>query len=223
VQSLRHGSQHDRTFAAMGLATFAFKNPEGRAEIGKAILDVFLEARSEPERAAFAIALGVADYKPATEAVVKALAAGTSPELRGHLATAAGLLGAKDAAPILQDLVVSSSDASLLMKSAVALGLLGDPSATKTLLKVFQESSSNYASLAGAALALGFLGDRSAVAELTKALAAKEAKSDYSRTYAAMALGILGDKREMRTLSAIQENCNYLAATEFLPELLSIY
>ena len=35
--------------------------------------------------------------------------------------------------------------------------------------------------------------------------------------------GILGDKREMRTLSAIQENCNYLAATEFLPELLSIY
>jgi HEAT repeat protein len=223
VSALRHGSQHDRTFAAMGLAIFASKNEDSRKDIGKALLDVFLEARAETERAAFAIALGVTDYKPASDAIFAAFKAAASPELKGHLAIATGLLGDRRAAPILQDLVLHSSDAGLLMRSGVALGLVGDASAAKDLVKVFQAGGSNPASLSGGAIGLGLLGDRSVVGDLTKTLAAADPSHDFARTYAALALGILADKRDHRTLAVIQENCNYLATTEFLPELLAIY
>ena len=41
--------------------------------------------------------------------------------------------------------------------------------------------------------------------------------------FAAVALGILGDKSDLPLLSKVQENCNYLATTESLTEILLIY
>jgi len=114
-----------------------------------------------------------------------------------------------------------SDDASVRAAAALALGNARDVASVPDLARLLRTGPA--ADRRTAALALGFLGDRSAVAELTKTLEAKDAKSDYARTYAAMALGILGDKRDQRTLAALQENCNYLAPTEFLHEFLSIY
>ena len=152
-----------------------------------------------------------------------ALSSATDPEIRGHFATAAGLLGARTAIPVLQEIIQKTEDGGLIMKAAVALGLLGDPSLVKVMTKVFEDSSNNMPALAGAALAIGFIGDRSAVAPLAKVLETKDASHDYARAYAALALGILGDKREHRTLAPIQESSNYLATTEHLLELLSTY
>jgi HEAT repeat protein len=63
------------------------------------------------------------------------------------------------------------------------------------------------------------MGDAAAVAPLVETLADGDAASS-SRAYAAMALGILGDKRPPRLLLAVQRDLNYLAKTEWLPELL---
>jgi hypothetical protein len=207
----------------MGLAIYGMKNEDGRKDAGRALLEGFLTARAETERAAFAIALGIVDYKPGSDAILEALKTAASPELRGHLATTAGLLGDNRAAPILQDLVLRATDAGLMMRSAIAYGLLGDPAAAKDLVKVFESAGSNPAALSGCAVGLGLLGERSVVADLTKTLASTDASHDFARVYAAMALGVLADKRDLRTLSAFQENSNYLAATEFLPALLSLY
>jgi HEAT repeat protein len=223
VTELRGGNVADRTFSALGLGVLGARNPEARQDVGRALLAAFVESKSDGERAAFAVALGLVDHKPAIEPVVLALTSLKDPEIRGHFATAAGLLGARTAIPVLKEIIEKSQDGGLMMKASVALGLIGDPSLVKVVVKVFEESSNNMAALAGAALAIGFIGDRSAVAPLAKVLDTKDGSHDYARTYAALALGILGDKREKRTLAAIQESTNYLATTEYLSELLSTY
>jgi HEAT repeat protein len=221
-QQLKRGSQHDRTFAAMGLGVHGAKFEEGRKEIARDLLAAFAEARADAERGAFAIALGLVDEKAAVEPVLLALSSGGSPELRAQLATAAGLLGDKRAVPVLQDILQKTADPGLIMKAAIALGSIGDPGAVKLLVKIFEEAGNNQPALFGATLALGFIGDRSAVPPLLRALEGKDSH-DYTRAYAAMALGVLGDKREPRTLSIVQENTNYLATTEWLSELLALY
>jgi HEAT repeat protein len=88
---------------------------------------------------------------------------------------------------------------------------------------VIADASSNLSALGGAAVALGFIGDKSAVATLTDMLSKRDAYKDNARAFAAVALGILGDKSELPLLSKVQENCNYLATTEGLSEILLIY
>ena len=95
-----------------------------------------------------------------------------------------------------------------------------DPEAVKVLTKVIEEASNNLSALGGAAVALGFIGDRSAVQTLNDMLSKKDAYKDNARAFAAVALGILGDKAELPLLSKVQENCNYLATTDALTEIL---
>jgi HEAT repeat protein len=221
LAQLKRGTQHDRTFAALGLGIHAFNVTDARKEVGANLLAAFSDARSETEKGAFAIALGLADYKPAIEPIRQALANEASPELKANFATAIGLLGDRAAIPVLQQIIQTTADPGLLMKAAIALGSIGDPSAVQVLVKVFERAGNNQPALLGATLALGFIGDRSAVAPLVKALESRT--QEYTRAYAAMALGVLGDKREERALSIVQANTNYLATTEWLGELLSLY
>jgi HEAT repeat protein len=223
LQLLNRGSQHDRTFAAIALGVHGWKETGIRKELGRVLLNAFTEARSDPDRGALAIALGLVENKQASAPILLALSGGGSPELRGHLATAIGLLGDRAAIPTLQDIIQRTTDGELMMKAAIALGSIGDPGAVKVLVKVFAAAGNNQPALAGATLALGLIGDRSAVGPLISALEATDSGHDYSRAYAAMALGVLGDKREQRAMAVLQENSNYLATTEWLGELLSIY
>ena len=223
VQQVNNGQPHDRTFSALALGVYGNKHKESKTELGKVLLDAWTEIKNDSERGAFAVGMGLLDYKAGAQPLMDELKAGGSPDLKGHVATALGLLGEKSAIPMIQELAKKVSDLDSQRRASIALGLIGDPNAVDVLTKVIADASSNLSALGGAAVALGFIGDKSAVKTLTDMLAKRDAYKDNARAFAAVALGILGDKSELPLLSKIQENCNYLATTDGLTEILLIY
>jgi HEAT repeat protein len=223
VQQVRKGQPHDRTFSALALGIYGNRTRDSRTELGKVLLDAWTEVRNDSERGAFAIGMGLLDYQAAVQPLMDELKSGGSLDLKGHVATALGLLGEKSAIPEIQELAKKVSDLDAQRRASIALGLIGDPNAVGVLTKVIADAQSNLSALGGAAVALGFIGDKSAVATLTDMLSKRDAYKDNARAFAAVALGILGDKKELPLLSKIQENCNYLATTDGLTELLLIY
>jgi HEAT repeat protein len=223
VQQVSKGQPHDRTFSALALGVYGNKWKDSRTELGKVLLDAWNEIKNDSERGAFAIGMGLLDYKAGAQPLMDELKTGGSPDLKGHVATALGLLGEKAAIPMVQELAKKVSDLDSQRRASIALGLIGDPNAVEILTKVIADASSNLSALGGAAVALGFIGDKSAVATLTDMLSKRDAYKDNARAFAAVALGILGDKSELPLLSKIQENCNYLATTDGLTEILLIY
>jgi HEAT repeat protein len=223
VTKLKKGQPHDRTFAALALGVYGNKWKDSKDELGEAMLAQWKEVRSDAERGAFAIGMGLLDYKKAIPALMEEMKTGGSPDLKGHTATGLGLLGAQEAIPLVQEIAKKSSDLDSQRRASIALGLIGDPNAVDVLLNVIKESGNNLSALGGAAVALGFIGDKKAVAPLNDMLAKREEYKDNARAFAAVALGILGDKSELPLLSKVQENCNYLATTEGLSEILLIY
>ncbi len=128
--------------------------------------------------------------------------------------------------PAIQALVKQRGDGVLRRRAAIALGLLRDPDAVRTLKEVIESNSRSKGILGAATVALGYIGDRRAVSVLTEMLA-KDVSGVYNaknvpRAFATVALGFLGDKDQIPILSRIQENSNYLAQTPALWELLSI-
>jgi HEAT repeat protein len=223
VSKVTKGQPHDRTFAALALGVYGNKWRESKTEIGSVLLEAWKDTRNDSDRGAFAIGMGLLDYKAGVPSLMEEMRAGGSPDLKGHVATALGLLGAKEAIPLIQEIAKKSSDLDSQRRASIALGLIGDRDAVKLLLKVIEESGQNLSALGGAAVALGFIGDRSAVTPLTDMLSKRDVYKDNARAFAAVALGILGDKSELPLLSRVQENCNYLATTEGLSEILLIY
>jgi HEAT repeat protein len=223
ITQVTKGQQHDRTFAALALGVYGNKFKESRSEIGNVILNVWKETKSDSERGAYAIAMGLLDYKAAAPVLMEELRTGGSPDLKGHVATALGLMGEKQAIPMIQELAKKISDLDSQRRASIALGLIGDPNAVKLLIKVIEDASDNLSALGGAAVALGFIGDRQAVPTMNDMLMKRDAFKDNARAFAAVALGILGDKSDLPLLSKVQENCNYLANTESLNEILLIY
>ena len=170
-----------------------------------------------------AIALGLVDHKAAVPSLMEELKTGGSPDLKGHVSTALGLMGEKTAIPLIQEMAKKVSDLDSQRRASIALGLIGDPNAVKVLIKVIEDAQDNLSALGGAAVALGFIGDRSAVPTMNAMLLKRDQYKDNARAFAAVALGILGDKSDLPLLSKVQENCNYLATTESLTEILLIY
>lgn len=223
VAQVRGGRPADRTFAALAIGIYGCRFKESTNDLGNVLLSAWSEVKSDSERGAYAIGMGLLAYKPAIPALMEVLKAAGSPELKGHAATALGLLGARQAIPLLQDLAKKTSDLDAQRRASVALGLVGDPDAVKLLLKVLENAGNNLSALGGASVALGLIGDRSAVPALSDMLLKRAAHKDHARAFAAVALGILGDKSELPLLSRVQESCNYLATTEGLNEVLLIY
>jgi HEAT repeat protein len=223
VTQLKKGQQHDRTFSALALGVYGNRFKESRTELGNELLNAWKETKSDSERGAFAISMGLLDFKAAGPMLMEELKTGGSPELKGHVATALGLLGEKQAIPLIQERAKQTSDLDAQRRASIALGLIGDSEAVKVLTKVIEDAKDNLSALGGAAVALGFIGDRNAVPTLTKMLAERDNYKDNARAFAAVALGILGDKSELPLLSKVQENSNYLATTEGLTEILLIY
>ena len=223
VTQVQKGQPHDRTFSALALGVYGNKFKDSRTELGKILLDAWNETKNDSDRGAFAIGMGLLDYQAAGPALMEEMKSGGSPDLKGHVATALGLLGKKDAIPDIQALAKKSSDIDSQRRASIALGLIGDPEAVKVLTKVIEETGNSLNALGGAAVALGFIGDRSAVSVLNDMLSKKDQFKDNARAFAAVALGILGDKAELPLLSKVQENCNYLATTDGLTEILLIY
>jgi HEAT repeat protein len=225
VSKLKKGQPHDKTFSALALGVYGYacKEAKEKEDIGEQILNQWKEDKTDSSRGAFAIGMGLVDYKKAIPTLLDEMKTGGSPDLKGHTATALGLLGAKDAIPEIQALAKKSSDLDAQRRASIALGLIGDPQAVPLLIELIKESSQNLSALGGAAVALGFIGDRQAITPLNDMLAKRDVYKENARAFAAVALGILGDKSELPLLSKVKQNCNYLASTESLSELLLIY
>jgi HEAT repeat protein len=214
---------HDRTFSALGLGIYGNKCKHRKTEIGKMFLVGCNTTNNDSERGAYAIAMGLLEHKPAAPALIKELEAGGSPNLKGYVATALGLLVEKPAIPLVQELAKRTADLDVQRRASIALGLMQDPDAVKVLVEVIKGAANNLSALGGAAVALGFIGDRSAVDTLAEMLTKTDVYKDNARAFAAVALGVLGDKDDLPLLTKVQESSNYLARTEALGEILTIY
>jgi len=224
LTQLMKGQAHDRTFSALALGIYGFKHNESKSEIGAQILEKWNTTRNDAERGAYAIGLGLLDYKAGAPALLEELKANGSPELKGYVAIALGLIGEKTAIPFIQEQCKQKADLDAQRKASIALGLIQDPDAIKVLQGVIAGAENNLSTLGAASLGLGFIGDRSAIATLADILNNKDGKAkDNARAFAAVSLGILGDKDELAILTKLQGSCNYLAQTEALKELLLIY
>jgi HEAT repeat protein len=223
----RDGNGNDQTYGALACGVYGFKWKDSRKELGKIVFEEFKTTRAETERSAYAIALGLLDYAEALPAFHEELKTGGSPELKGYICIASGLISTPkkaDMLALIQGEAKQIRDLDVQRRASIALGLCRDPQAIKVLEEVIRNASDNLTALGGAATALGFIGDKSAVAILGKILENKDGSyKDNARAFAAVGLGIMGDKDDYSVLTKIQQHSNYMSTTEALAEVLLIY
>lgn len=176
------------------------------APVRARLLARLADART-PERPWAALALGLLERGVAqgggvpSEDVRRALRAqldaATSPDERGALATALGLLRDPAAEGPLRELLASQDDV-LCGQAAVALGLLGARGAIDELRAVVRGATYRPGLLFESATALALLGDRELVPELVDRL--RTAESLAAQAAIASALGRIGDRRTIEPL-----------------------
>ncbi|HYC76067.1 MAG TPA: HEAT repeat domain-containing protein, partial [Planctomycetota bacterium] len=224
---ISRGHGLDQTFGALAAGVHAVEHKgDSKAELGKLVFHEFVNTRADGERGAYAIALGLLDYQEALPKFVEELKAGGSPDLKAYVCIACGLLGARspEVLKLIQDEAKQIKDLDVQRRASIALGLCQDPQAVKVLEGVIKSASSNLSALGAASMALGFIGDVQAVPILGTILENKDGSSkDNARAFAAVGLGLMGDKDDYSILTVIQQNSNYLAQTEALAEVLTIY
>jgi HEAT repeat protein len=223
LEMVAKGQPHDRTFSALALGVAGAKDAARRQEMGEALLSAWKATKSEYDRAAFAIGLGLLGEERAIPLLTAALEKATTADLKGHAATALGLLGAKEAAPLVRDLARDATDPEARGRARRALGLLGDPEVDVRLLEAIRAGGHELEALGGAALGLGIGGGKEAVASLSDVLSKPDHHRDTARAFAAVALGCLGDKDEVPLLVSLRAHCNFLATTDALRELMRVY
>ena len=91
------------------------------------------------------------------------------------------------------------------------------------LLVDIREKRGDLSALGGAATGFGFRSDRVDAGRLSDMLSKPDEYKDDPRAFAAVALGCRADKDEVPLLALLRANCNYLATTEGLRELMRIY
>jgi len=182
--------------------------------------EALLEVKDPGAQSAFAVALGLINYKDAADDMRTLLGkvrkpgrarglplhrarADERPEVdRRHPEPRAGL---RPGAP------------KLFRQSAIALGKLGDKTAADMLQKLLAEGDTNLAKLSAIASALGFIGDRRSIEPLEQMLC-NDQLTELSRAFAAVALGGVADKESLPWNSKIGQNMNYRAAVETLTD-----
>ncbi|MCA8948537.1 MAG: hypothetical protein KDE27_03495, partial [Planctomycetes bacterium] len=224
----------DRPWSALALGLLAFEaaerqsrqqqTPEPDRVLGDTLLDAFRAEKSPDIRGALAIALGLARYLPAADALRQELgdrATWAKEELAGYFCIGLALMedrGSKDA--ILQIVHDSPRLPLLLQQAAVALGKLGDKRAAADLVKMLEGTDGNLAKASAISGALGFIGDRGTVHPLVQLLS-DESRSQLPRAFAAVALGGIADKEMLPWNSKLGIGTNYRAATETLTNRVS--
>ena len=138
------------------------------------------------------------------------------------MAIALALLNDQNSIPVIRELVSMRGNIDRRKMASIALGMLKDRKAVSLLENVMKRSSNSKAILGSATTSMGHIGDRSAIPILSKILKNRGEYQDITRAFATVALGYLGDKDDIPLLSKIHENCNYMAPTESLSEILTI-
>lgn len=233
IEQARSGRTGERTYAALALGLMC-------REIGDTMnVDLYnkfaSEARtalraglmskkfSKRDRAAFAVALGIAGDKPSITQLTELVDDDKGDaELRGYSAIALGHIGVATR-QVLQPIraaLMSRRSERLRQSCATALGLLQDKQAVRMLTEELQHARSQSAR-GQIIVALAKVGNEDAIAPLVKRL--KDAKEqDLTRALACAGLGIVGDINWIPALAAISKDINFRASGDAFNEVLSI-
>ena len=120
----------------------------------------FRRSNQDDFRGYASVALGLLRHKEASEELLELCQDKTiSPTLRLKTATSLGLMGDRDAVPVLVSSLEHASSLEAFASSARALGLIGDRTAVGPLLGLAQDTDERAATRAFACVALGLLGE----------------------------------------------------------------
>lgn len=181
----------------------------------EATLEKFLSQKSPEAKGAYAIALGLMDYKLAKSPIRASLDEYRVSQFRGYAAISLGLLHAREHLPLLKQIVAESKrDPEMLMQASIGLGLMQDRSAVSNLLVYLVPENGRkpkLSVLSAVATALGFIGDKSSVTPLVNTM--KNSRiNQLGRAFAAVSLGMVADKDLMPWNSVFGSDLNYRAA-----------
>jgi HEAT repeat protein len=223
------GKALEKPWIAMAMGVYAFEKYEAQKaeknsidvqeDFGKVLHEALSEVKDPGAQSAFAVALGLINYKDAADDMRALLGKVRSQdELAGYLCIGLALMNDQRSIADIQNIVQGATRRpDLLKQSAIALGKLGDKSAADMLQKLLAEGDTNLAKLSAIASALGFIGDRRSIEPL-KQMLFNEQLTELSRAFAAVALGGVADKENLPWNSKIAQNTNYRAAVETLTD-----
>lgn len=209
----------ERPWAALALGLVGEKAARA-GEVDEAIATLLLadlrDAKNDDLQAGLAVALGLTGYQPAVPTVLGLLADREGDErVAGYFCVSLALLGDPSAEPALSSLLERSMRRPfLLQQAAIALGRLGDKSATMRLITMMKNNDS-VAVLSALAMALGQIGDRRSIEPLVT-MSADEELTKLARAFVAAALGGVGDKDRLPWNVPMSRDCNYAAAVDTL-------
>ncbi len=204
-----------RRFALVALAQCAARPGRDGKDEGATDVRLFLASRladgRSHERCWAALALGILEHERRARSgesganlraqVFAALRDSASGTEIGALAIAAGLMGDKDATPVLLAKLEHASEPATQGKLAVALGLLGDERAGPALRAQLASARFRPELLRETAIGLALIEDASLVPSLINTL--EKAESLASQSAAASVLGWIGDRRSIDPLLAL--------------------
>ncbi|MCB9879422.1 MAG: HEAT repeat domain-containing protein [Planctomycetes bacterium] len=186
------------------------------AVVGQLLLSDLIDAQTDDQRSALAVALGLAGHTDAAPTVMQQLSAHEGDErAAGYLCVGLGLLHDAVAVPQLSAVLRRSGRRPfLLQQCAVALGCLGDKNANEQLVAMLKEYDST-AVLAAIATAIGRIGDRRAIDPLIE-LTADKRMTKLARAFAAAALGGVGDKDALPWNTSLSIDSNWATFVDTL-------
>ncbi|MCE9637885.1 MAG: HEAT repeat domain-containing protein [Planctomycetes bacterium] len=215
-------------FAAMGLGLIGRQmslTDEGVDEetIRKPIRDRFINTKDSRARGAYAVASGLIRDSKAVKDLIDVL---KNPKddnkLRGYSALALGMIGDATAKEAVHAALTNDSDRELRVQTAVAAGLMNDPTVIPDLVKILESGEESQYILGSVSLALGQIGDERAIEPLLGIVKDDKKYPDLTRALATVALGQIGDRRDVPTLARVATDINYRAHVPALTELLTI-
>ena len=215
-------------FAAMGLGLIGRQqvaNHEVVDEdtIKKPIRERFASTKDARARGAYAVASGLVRDGGAVKDLVGILKSSKEDnKLRGYSALALGMIGDASAKEAIHAALTNDSDRELRVQTAVAAGLMSDPTVIPDLVKILESGEESQYILGSVALALGQIGDERAIKPLLSIVKDDKKFPDLTRALATVALGQIGDRRDVPTLARVATDINYRTYVPALTELLTI-
>jgi HEAT repeat protein len=216
-------------FAALALGLIGRQfaeegKPAPEEEIRLPIRKKFEEKGEPKARGAYAVASGLVHDPLAVDKLKEVLKdKNEDKRVRGYCALGLGMIGASDAVDAIKSALKDEADRDLRVQTAMAAGLLGDPSVIVEVVKILEDKDASNYELGSAALALGQIGDERAIDALVNiAKDEKKMYPDLTRALAVVALGQIGDRRDVPTLARVATDVNYRAHVAALTELLTI-
>lgn len=206
------GRKAQRTWAALAAALHARAHEPSRNAMLPELRKAYADENDPNARAAYALALGLAQDTSVTETLRVDLRAGDEV-LSGFSAVALGLLEDRESAPGLRMLLQrNGSSPAQRRRIATALALLADIEAVPDLIELLA-SGVTYEEQAAFTHAIGLIGDERALEPLLQ-IASDDSFSLHERGFACVALGMLGERTEHPFQTALRADTNYLTRLE---------